>query len=126
MEDDDEEFIVTNTDTNETLTIGEASKKFSVMAVTQFPSKFEEKRAIREDEEEEDEYYFDAKQVSLSLGPADGNVYSPPSIPDGGRLQFVRISAGLNVMSWFLNPIEDFVQWEILMMGTTNRTAYII
>ncbi len=95
-DDEDYDFVVTNTDTNEVLTMGEASKKFSVMTVNQFPSKEEDKRGeIRaQDEEEEDEYYFDAKQVSLNLGPVDGNNYSPPSIPAGGRLQFVRISAG--------------------------------
>ena len=91
--DDDEEYVVTNIDSNETLTIGEASKKFSVMGISQF--KADDKLEIGLDVEEDDDCYFDAKQVSLALDQGDGgNVYSPPSIPEGGRLQFFRISAG--------------------------------
>jgi hypothetical protein len=93
MEDDDDEYVVTNIDSNETYTVGEASKKFSVMGISQF--KADEKISIGPDDEEDDEdIYFDAKQVSLALDQNDGsNVYSPPSIPEGGRLQFQRISA---------------------------------
>lgn len=95
---DDEEYVVRNADTDEVLTLGEAAEKFTVMTVSEFPqAKADAKRANSQDEEE-DEYYFDAKQVSLSLNQqAKGeSLYAPPSIPPGGRLQFARITAGEN------------------------------
>lgn len=95
MDIDDEEYVVRNADTNEVLTLGQAAEKFTVMTVNDYPSKYEQ-NAFKHGEDEEDEYYFDAKQVSLSLGQEKSEVmYAPPSIPEGGRLQFARITAGI-------------------------------
>lgn len=92
---EDEEYVVTNNDSGETLTIEEVSKKFGVMTVSsvEFPSESKEASTLEDEEEEEDEYYFDSKQqCTLSQAKGDGS-YAPPEIPIGGRLQFVKISA---------------------------------
>lgn len=92
---DDEEFVVKNADTDETLTVKEASEKFSVMTINDFESSDSKSRPAAEEEEEEDEYYYDSKQhQSLNLGQqSKAENYFAPEIPIGARLQFDRITA---------------------------------
>lgn len=101
MGDADEEFYVKNTDTGEVFGISEATAKFSVISLSGVGlasisnDAKESKPIIAEGEEEDDEYYFDAKQQSLDLGQlkVDDSTYIPLSVPDSGRLTFARISA---------------------------------
>lgn len=98
---DEDEFFITNIDTGEVLGITEATTKFSVITLsdsglsTATAQSKEAKPLVLEGEEEEDEYYFDAKQQSLDLGQlkADDTTYIPLSVPEGGFLSFGRISA---------------------------------
>lgn len=98
----EEEWTVTNVDTGEVLGISEATAKFSVISLGGLASASGEggsaadgAKFVKEGEEEDDEYYFDAKQQSLDLGQfkADDTTYIPLSVPDGARLAFARISA---------------------------------
>ena len=125
----EEEFFVTNVDTGEVLGLSEANAKFSVLALSDsglipppspppLPpsssssltdaktgaslSSTEQQKKEEFGFEDEDEYYFDAKEQkqSLDLGKykfqpdeAASTTYIPLSVPDGSRLVFARISA---------------------------------
>lgn len=95
--DDDmsEEFLVTNLDDGEQYRVDDVVEQFKIVRVGGDPTRADPK--IREDEEEEeDERFFDAKnnEVNLgSLGAAEKGVYNPVDVPDGALLQFFRISA---------------------------------
>ena len=90
---DEEDFVVKNADTDETLTFKETQEKFGVISISDFASDSKSGPA-EEEEEEEDEYYFDAKQQSLNLGhQSKTDNYYAPEIPTGARLQFDRITA---------------------------------
>jgi len=108
LPEEEEEWTVTNVDTGEVLGISEATAKFSVISLssaglasssTEGGTASEGKGVplVKDGEEEDDEYYFDAKQQSLDLGQhkADDTKmsYIPLSVPEGARLNFARISA---------------------------------
>ena len=86
-DDEDEEFIVRNLDTGEF--VSTITNKLNVAALDDSKD-VDESNYI----DDEDEYYYDAKQESLNLGQAkdDGN-YNPLQIPSGARLHFERVSA---------------------------------
>ena len=120
---------MTNVDTGEVLGLSEANAKFSVLALSDsglipppppppLPpsssssltdaktgaslSSTEQQKKEEFGFEDEDEYYFDAKEQkqSLDLGKykfqpdeAASTTYIPLSVPDGSRLVFARISA---------------------------------
>ena len=94
-------WTVTNSDTGEVMDMEVASEKFNVMSLSGLDSKDggggEDGNLVKNGEEEEDDYYYDSKQESsLSLDQQNQNSlnnYVPPNIPDGGRLNFIRISA---------------------------------
>jgi serum/glucocorticoid-regulated kinase 3 len=111
---DDETFFVTNSDTGEVLGLDAASEKFGTMRLSGFDEKegakadakssssgsslmgFGPSGLVADGEEEEDDYYFDAKQESLTLSQNRGEAdvsYIPLSVPDGGLLNFCQISA---------------------------------
>eukprot|EP00605_Chrysophyceae_sp_TOSAG23-4_P002551 GSChrysophyteH1.ASY1.ANO1.2816.1 assembled CDS len=96
------EFYVTNADTGEVMGVDTAAEKFNVMSLSGFgdnAAKADDKLAVIEDgEEEEDDYYFDAKQEKFSLPQGRGSdasdaSYVPLSMPDDGLINFCRISA---------------------------------
>jgi hypothetical protein len=95
MDDEDEEFLVTNLDDGEQYRVGEVAEKFTVVRLDAKEYKSDAK--IREgEEEEEDEKFFDAKQNYLSLNSAPKQSlpnYNSLSIPEGARLTFLKISA---------------------------------
>ena len=98
---EDETWTVTNSDTGEVLAVDDATSKFSVLSVgTGFSSADDEKsRTSMMSTEAESRLesvgeYYDAKRDSsaMSVGSNPEN-YTPLSVPEGGRLQFSRISA---------------------------------
>lgn len=86
-------YVVTNLDDGESYNVDEVTKKFHIVKLDD--SRDERDGHFKEGEEEvEDDYYFDASQNSLSLGQTKADsTYQPLQLPEGGRLQFVRISA---------------------------------
>ncbi len=98
---EDGTWTVTNADTGEVLAVEDATTKFSVLSLAGgFSSADDDKsRTSMMSTEAEARLesvgeYYDAKRDSLNLSSA-GNTenYTPLSVPDGGRLQFSRISA---------------------------------
>ena len=103
----EEEFFVTNSDTGEVMKVHAAAEKFNLMSLQRFEEKDAKADAksgayggkpIAEGEEEEDDYYFDTKQVTTSLGQLKNGEsvdsgYVPLQIPENGKLTFCRISA---------------------------------
>eukprot|EP01035_Chromulina_nebulosa_P020561 gene20561-26666_t len=92
---DDEHFVVTNLDDGEIYDVYEASSKFNILTINEISEakRAEEKHEYNEDEEEDDNY-FDAKNVVLSLNQAKNDKYYVPlSVPTGARIIFTRITA---------------------------------
>mmetsp|Transcript_1930 Transcript_1930/g.2658 ORF Transcript_1930/g.2658 Transcript_1930/m.2658 type:complete len:595 (+) Transcript_1930:77-1861(+) len=93
-DDGEEEYVVTNLDDGEKYSTADIHQKFNLIKISEInaESKAESKHG---EEEVEDEGRYNAKQDSLTvnrISNKDG-LYNPLSIPDGGRLTFVRISA---------------------------------
>ena len=92
---EEDDFVVTNLDDGAKYSVEEVTKKFNIVKVSSGDAKQGAQLKYGE-EEEEDKNYFDATQNSLSLNPTNMEsigTYKPLSVPSGGRLTFVRISA---------------------------------
>lgn len=88
MSEDDEEFTVRNLDTGEIVGVSNLCDQFNVAALD---SKEESTLDLVDDE---DEYYFDAKQDSLNLAESKADSsYRPLQVPRGARFTFDRVSA---------------------------------
>lgn len=86
---EEDDYVVTNLDDGAKYSVGEVSKKFNTVKLND-DSKSDSKRGNDEDYGD----YFDAKENMLLLGqPKSDIIYNPVSIPEGGRLNFFRISA---------------------------------
>lgn len=88
---DDYTFYVKNLDTGETINIEDAAIKYNVMALADGGNKDDDGdfKIIQHMSEEDEDYYFDAMLENLNLRD---NAKEKPDIPDGARLQFVRIN----------------------------------
>lgn len=104
----EEDVFVTNSDTGEVMRVHAAAEKFNVMSLQRFddndatadakPGATFGGIAVVDGEEEEDDYFFDAKQESMSLGQLRSGEsaevgYVPLSVPENAKLNFCRISA---------------------------------
>jgi hypothetical protein len=95
---EEENWTVTNADTGEVLAVEDATSKFSVLSLTGFSSEDETMRGSMMSTEAEARLesvgeYYDAKQSLTTRESTGGENYIPLSVPEGGRLQFSRISA---------------------------------
>jgi serum/glucocorticoid-regulated kinase 3 len=95
----DEAFTVRNADTGEVLDVETASMKFNVLSLSGITGDDDSKTSgsMRVTSDADGELaglgeYFDSKRDSLGYGGSTNN-YTPLSLPEGGRLQFSRISA---------------------------------
>ena len=90
-----DQLYVKNLDTDEIVDVDNALRAFNMLSVSDSAAKdtdySDEKYSLSKSEENED-YYFDSNEWVSTLAKAEYS-YIPPSIPSGGRLQFVRISA---------------------------------
>lgn len=104
---DEPAFFVKNADTGEVLGVEDASVKFNVLSISGIADKNDGSKQSMSDipsdvvaegeEEDDDEFYASEKSRSLSLGQSKSystdSSYVPLELPEGGRLQFCRISA---------------------------------
>jgi hypothetical protein len=92
IEEEEDEYVVTNLDDGETYKASDVAKKFNIVQIPENDYKSDAKFALNDEDED---YYFDAKHHSANVdqqSKSDGS-YKPVNIPEGGRLQFFRISA---------------------------------
>lgn len=87
VEDEEDEYVVTNLDDGEKYSVGEVTKKFNIvkLAGSNGESKFDAKVGS-----------YDAKTGATNLGSFDASAeisYQPLHVPEGGRLNFFRITA---------------------------------
>jgi hypothetical protein len=88
---EEDEYVVTNLDDGEKYSAGEVSKKFNVLKISNNDEKQSSK--VNYGDDDEDDYFFDAKQNSFGLTTKSDVNHNPVNIPEGGRLNFFRISA---------------------------------
>lgn len=106
IEGEDETWVVRNADTDETLTLDEAASRFSVLRLGSTSSKSSSGMSEKSSSfpeggngggtEEDDNFDIHSTHGESGLGLAlDGSKpeYTPLSVPNGGRLGFIRITA---------------------------------
>lgn len=84
---DDEQYYVKNLDTGETADMDEAGRKFNVMALDTRSEKDDKNQQFAEDED----YYFDAMVEGLRV-ELECKAPRRLEVPEGGRVNFVRIT----------------------------------
>lgn len=107
-DDDDDEYVVTNLDDGEKYSADQVSKKFSVLQLagdklvsdtsSSRPTFSQNSDGKRQDDRKYDDHYDSKSSNSLrtcsDAGIDHSNIsYNPVNVPDGGRLNFFRITA---------------------------------
>jgi len=89
---EDEYFFVKNLDTGETAGLEEAGRKFNVMTLDSRSEKgnHDDEKNLQQFNEDED-YYFDAMVEGLKIEMEDKGEIKL-QVPEGGRLQFLRVT----------------------------------
>lgn len=93
---DEDDYVVTNLDDGEKYSTADITKKFNLVKISGIKNEAKaEPKSLPGEEEVEDEGRYNAKQDSLALDRTakQEDLYKPLSIPEGGRLNFMRISA---------------------------------
>lgn len=91
----DEDYVVTDLDDGETYNASTITSQLNLLNISGIKKRpIVEAKYVSGEEEVEDEGRYDAKQASLTLNRTAKDVmYKPLSIPEGGRLLFIKISA---------------------------------